>query len=136
MKTVFLDTNVVIDLLDKRENFYIDALKIFTKAYNKEIKVFISPITYATASYVLRKHEKSELKTLLYNLRQLVSISICDETVIDSSLESDFEDFEDAMQFFCALLSNAEVIVTRNKKDFYKSTIKVMSPSEFLSQST
>ncbi len=136
MKTVFLDTNVVIDLLDKRENFYIDALKIFTKAYNKEIKVFISPITYATASYVLRKHEKSELKTLLYNLRQLVSISICDETVIDSSLESDFEDFEDAMQFFCALLSNAEVIVTRNKKDFYKSTIKVMTPSEFLSQST
>ena len=103
MKTVFLDTNVVIDLLDKREGFYIDALKIFRKAYNKEIKIYISPLTYATASYILRKHEKSELMVLLSNLRQLVSISICDETVVDNSLTSDFDDFEDAMQYYCAL---------------------------------
>lgn len=133
MKTVFLDTNVVIDLLDKREGFYIDALKIFRKAYNKEIKIYIPPLTYATASYILRKHKKSELMVLLSNLRQLVSISICDETVVDNSLTSDFDDFEDAMQYYCALSSDAEMIITRNKKDFDKSEIMVLSPSEFLS---
>lgn len=134
MRKVFVDTNVVIDLLDKREGFYKDAMDIFTKAYCKEIEIHISPITFATASYLLRKHGKKELRILLSNLRKLVNISYCDASVIDNSIASDFDDFEDAMQYFSALKSEAEVIITRNIKDFTKSEIKVITPSDFLSE--
>ncbi|MBO4964440.1 MAG: PIN domain-containing protein [Prevotella sp.] len=134
MKRVFADTNVVIDLLDKREGFYKDAMDIFTKAYYGEIEIYISPITYATASYLLRKHGKKELRTLLSNLRKLTRISYCDESVVDDSIASDFDDFEDAMQYFSALKSGAEIIITRNIKDFAKSSIKVIAPANFLSE--
>lgn len=134
MRKVFVDTNVVIDLLDKREGFYKDAMDIFTKAYCKEIEIYISPITFATASYLLRKHGKEELRMLLSNLRKLTSISYCDDSVIDDSIASDFDDFEDAMQYLSALKSEVEVIITRNVKDFTRSSIKIMSPSSFLSE--
>ena len=133
MRKVFADTNVVIDLLDKRELFYRDALDIFTKAYYKEIEIYISPLTYATASYLLRKRNKEELRTLLANLRKLTSVAYCDETVVDESIVSEFDDFEDAMQYYSALKVNADVIITRNIKDFAKSKITVMTPSGFLS---
>ncbi len=134
MKRVFVDTNVVIDFLDKRAGFYKDAMDIFTKAYYQEIEIYISPVTFATASYLLRKHGKEELRQLLSNLRKLISVTYCDDTVIDNSIASDFDDFEDAMQYFSALKSKAVVIITRNVKDFAKSTIKVITPSEFLSE--
>jgi len=120
--------------LKKREGFYKDAMDIFTKAYNGEIEVYISPITYTTASYLLRKHGKIETRTLLTNLRKLTRISCCDESVMDNSIASDFEDFEDAMQYFSALKSEAEIIITRNIKDFTKSSIKVSTPANFLSE--
>ena len=64
MKTVFLDTNVVIDLLDKREGFYPAAVKLFTLAYKGELSLYISPLTYATAAYILRKHPVEKLRFL------------------------------------------------------------------------
>ena len=75
MKKVFLDTNVVIDLLDKREPFYREAVSLFTLAYNKKITLYISALTFATASYLLRKHGKTEMRLLLDNLRKLSKIT-------------------------------------------------------------
>jgi predicted nucleic acid-binding protein len=76
MKKVFLDTNVVIDLLDKRDPFYESATEIFTLAYKKKITLYISPLTYATSSFLLRKHGKEQTKLLLRNLRQLSKVTI------------------------------------------------------------
>ena len=116
MMKVFLDTNIVIDLLDKREPFYIDAVELFTLAYKKEITLFVSPMTYATASYLLRKHGKEGMRKLLGNFRQLSQITTADEKVVDAALASSFEDYEDALQYYSALTRNVDVIVTRNKK--------------------
>ena len=90
MMKVFLDTNIVIDLLDKREPFYIDAVELFTLAYKKEITLFVSPMTYATASYLLRKHGKEGMRKLLGNFRQLSQITTADEKVVDAALASYF----------------------------------------------
>ena len=54
MKKLFLDTNIVIDLLDKREPFCYDAVRLFTMAYNKKVQLLVSPMTYATTSFLLR----------------------------------------------------------------------------------
>ena len=134
MMKVFLDTNIVIDLLDKREPFYIDAVKLFTLAYQKKITLFVSPMTYATASYLRRKHGKEGMRKLLNNFRQLSQITTADERVVDAALASSFDDYEDALQYYSALTRNVDVIVTRNKKDFTSASIPVLSPAELLKQ--
>ena len=131
---VFLDTNIVIDLLDKREPFYIDAVELFTLAYKKEITLFVSPMTSATASYLLRKHGKEGMRKLLGNFRQLSQITTADEKVVDAALASSFEDYEDALQYYSALTRNVDVIVTRNKKDFTSANIPILLPKELLEQ--
>lgn len=135
MRTIFADTNVVIDLLEKREPFYKDAVRLFTLAYQKRLEVYVSGCTFTTASYLLRKHSPEEIKLLLSNFRQLAKVSPIDESTIDSSLVSDFDDFEDAVQHYSAVSVAAEVIVTRNEKDFIgHSQLPVMSSSKFLAQ--
>lgn len=132
MKKLFVDTNVVIDLLDKRDEFYISAVKLFTLAYKKEVLLYISPLTYATASYILRKHSKNELRKLLSNLRELSHVVFIDEQIVDEALVSGFDDFEDALQYFSAIKENVDAIITRNVKDFSLSRLPVVTPDEFL----
>lgn len=134
MKTVFLDTNVVIDLLDKREGFYPAAVKLFTLAYKGELSLYISPLTYATAAYILRKHPVEKLRILLANLRKLSHVTLVDERIVDNALTSEFKDFEDALQYYSALKEDVDAIVTRNVKDFSLSKLPVMTPDEFLAR--
>lgn len=131
MKKLFVDTNIVIDLLQKREPFYQDAAKLFAMAYYKKVRLLVSPTTYTTASYLLQKNNP-DVKMLLSNLRQLVRISTISEQTIDDSLASSFNDFEDAVQYYSAIRSKAEVIITRNGKDFATSKIPVMTAGEYL----
>ena len=134
MKKVFLDTNVVIDLLDKRDPFYKAAIAIFTLAYKKKITIYVSPMTYATASYLLRKHGQEQMRLLLRNFRQLSKVTIADERIVDDALASSFVDYEDALQYYSALSKNVDIIVTRNIKDFQYSKIPVLTPDEYLLQ--
>jgi len=132
MKRLFLDTNVVIDLLERREPFWQDAVRLFTEAYHGRVRLFVSPMTYATASFLLRKNGAMGVKGLLNNLRKLSNVSTANEQTVDDSLASQFSDFEDAMQYYCALKAKANVIITRNVKDFSNSKLPVMTPNEFL----
>lgn len=133
MKKLFLDTNIVMDLLEKREPFCNDAVRLFTKAYNKQVQLFVSPMTYATVSYLLRKHGSEMVHTLLSNFRQLSRVATTNERVVDDALASNFKDFEDALQYYSALKVKADAIITRNGDDFENSKILVMSAKEFLS---
>ena len=132
MKKLFLDTNIVIDLLDKREPFCYDAVRLFTMAYNKKVQLLVSPMTYATASFLLRKHGTEEVRRLLNNFRLLSRVTTANERTVDESLVSQFADFEDALQYYSALTAKAEAIITRNKKDFANSKIPVMTAGEYL----
>ena len=132
MKNLFIDTNIVIDLLEKREPYCYDAVSLFTMSYNKQVKLFISPMTYSTASFLLRKHGADGVRNLHSNLRQLANVSSADESTVDQALISQFEDFEDALQYYSAIQSDAEVIITRNSRDFAKSKIPVMTAGEYL----
>lgn len=132
MKRLFLDTNIVIDLLDKRMPFCEDAAKLFAEAYYKRVQLIISPTTYATASYLLGRHNSlEEVRGLLANLRRLTSVSTEDEHVVDNAIASKFADFEDAIQYYSALNAKADIIITRNLKDFAESQIPVMTAEEY-----
>jgi predicted nucleic acid-binding protein len=133
MKRLFLDTNIVIDLLDKRMPFCEDAATLFAEAYHKRVQLIISPTTYATASYLLGRHNSfEEVHNLLANLRQLTRVSTEDERVVDDAIASKFADFEDALQYYTAIRAKADIIITRNGKDFSASRIPVMTAAEYL----
>ena len=58
MTRLFLDTNIVVDLLDRREPFCHDAVRLFTMAYNKQVQLIVSPMTYSTADTIITRNGK------------------------------------------------------------------------------
>ncbi len=133
MQKIFLDTNIVIDFLSEREKFYQPSAKIMTLADKKKIKIFTSPISIASTYYILSKYETAKLALeKIRKFKVLCSISKMDDEVIEKSLNSDFKDFEDALQYFCALASNCELIVTRNERDYKNPLIPVMNAESYL----
>lgn len=132
MEKVFVDTNIVIDLLAKRE-FYNEAQDLFTASDRKEISLFISSLTFANAFYSIAKHYKSvDAKKYLSKFKVLVNVLSLEDKHIELSLASDFEDFEVGLQHSIAIDFECDVIITRNKEDFKKSKIPVMTAGEYL----
>ena len=132
MTRLFLDTNIVVDLLEGREPFCYDAAQLFTMAHDKKVELLVSPMTFSTASFLLRKHGSEGVRNLLSNLRQLVRVTTSDERTVDDSIVSWFKDFEDAMQYYTALNAKADIIITRNGKDFTASNLPVMTATEYI----
>ncbi|RZL19033.1 MAG: PIN domain-containing protein [Pedobacter sp.] len=135
MTKVFLDTNVILDLLGQRIPFYDSIAKVATLADQKKIMLVASPLSFTTVEYILVKFESSE--SVLNKLRKFKIIcKVCsvDEEIIEKGLNSDFKDFEDAVQYFTALQANCAIIITRNGKDFKNSIIPVMTAEEYISQ--
>jgi len=90
-------------------------------------------LSFATVNYLLCKLESAKkVKEKLRKFKIIVEISGIDDSIVEKALNSDFKDFEDALQYFSALKSNCNVLLTRNPKDFKKSKIPVMSATEFL----
>ena len=133
MQNVFIDTNIVIDLLSKRKEFYKPASWLFTLSDNKEVILAISSLTFANTYYLLSKELDTEkVKEILRKFKLLVKVLPMDDKIIDLSLNSGFKDFEDAIQYFTALESKFEIIITRNLKDFKLSKIPVMTANDYL----
>ena len=132
MKHIFLDTNVVIDFLADRRPFSIDAAQLFDLAIEEKIRIYISAVSYNNIYYILRRSLTSNATIkLLDDLASMTEIADVTDVVIRKSLKTDFKDYEDAIQYYCALnIPEIELIVTRNTKDFKKSTIAVLTPAE------
>mgnify|MGYP006333652053 FL=1 len=133
MQKIFLDTNIVIDFLGERANFYQPAAKILTLADQKKIEIYTSPTSISNTYYLLSRFENT--KIALQKIRKfkvLCSISMMDDEVIEKAINSNFKDFEDAMQYFSALASNCDLIVTRNEKDFKNALIPVLNGESYL----
>ncbi len=134
MSRIFLDTNVILDLLGERIPFFDSIAKVATLADQKKIKLVVSPLSFTTIAYVLNKYETVEATlTKLRKFKILCEVCEVDEETIEKGLNSNFRDFEDAVQYFTALQSNSSIIITRNGKDFKNSTIPIMTAEEYLS---
>lgn len=133
MKKLFIDTNVLIDLIDKRIPFYNDVAVISALAEKKQLKLAASSISFINTFYVLsKKLDKKLVISSLMRFRLICEVSNIDEVIIDKSLISNFNDFEDATQYYSALHHKCEILITRNKKDFKNAEMPVMTPEEFL----
>jgi predicted nucleic acid-binding protein len=135
MKTIFLDTNIIIDFLADRKPFSEDAARLFDLSLKGKCKIFVSALSYNNIYYIIRRQisHKESIKMLL-TLHGWTEMIDASKDMVVKSLQSDFYDFEDAIQYHTAISNkNIECIVTRNTKDYKKSKLPVMTPSEVLS---
>ncbi|SRR5690554_435503 len=135
MKKLLVDTNIIIDLLAKRKDFYQEAQELFTLADENQVKLYISSLTFANTHYVLVKElNADEARKVLIKFKLLVKTLPLDEKILELALSSDFKDFEDAIQYYTALENKLEIIITRNKKDFKTSKLAVLTAKEYLNR--
>jgi len=134
MNSILIDTNIVIDLLAKRKEFYDEAAALFSLSDKKEIKLYISSLTFANTNYVLSKQKSTkEAREILRKFKVLVNIINLDDKIIELALSDEaFSDFEDGLQYYSAIENNINLILTRNKKDFKNSKIPILNAKEFL----
>lgn len=133
MDRLFVDTNIVLDLLAKRESFFEPAKLLFSRADKNEVKLYISSLTFANTHYILSRNiEEVEARNILRKFKVLVEVLAMDDKIIDLALSSDFKDFEDAIQYYTALENNIKTIITRNLKDFKSSKVPVMTAQDYL----
>ena len=133
MKKIFIDTDIVLDLLAKRKSFYLPAAHIFTLADRGKIYINVSALTFATLFYLLTKDNGQErAKKLLFKFKSLVAVLPVDNKIIELALSSEFKDFEDGIQYFCAIENKCTAILTRNLADYKYADIPVLTAENFL----
>src|SRR5690606_7253314 len=117
----------------KRVPHYDPIAKIATLAEKKELSMMVSALSYTTVFYILKRYQQADL--VLEKLRRFKIISkVCnvDEAIIEKALNSNWPDFEDAVQYYSALKADCTVILSRNDKDFKQSQIPVMTGEDYL----
>jgi predicted nucleic acid-binding protein len=133
LKTVLCDINTILDIFLKREPFYYSAARLFKKIEDRELNGYLCALSFPILHYLLSKELNKEkaIKTL-ERIRIIFKIASVDEKVIDLSLTSNFKDFEDAVQYYSAIQSEVDCIITRDKSGFKSGKIPILTPEEFL----
>jgi predicted nucleic acid-binding protein len=131
---IFVDTNIIVDLIADRKPYSKFAIDIFKNAEDKKVQLFTSSHSIATTHYLLKKFiGEEELRKIIYNLLDYIHVIPVDMDVIKKGLKSKHKDFEDAIQIICAYkIEKIDCIVTRNIKDFRGAEIPVFTPDELI----
>jgi predicted nucleic acid-binding protein len=134
VKRIFLDTNIVLDILLQRDLFYADAAAIWLKIESNELEGLVSLQSLGTIFYLLRKStDTPTARKALQTMCRVLEIADSPARAGHMALQSTQPDFEDALQYAIAVLAKAECLITRNASDFPKrGKIPVLSPEEFL----
>ncbi len=131
---IFVDTNILIDVLARRRPFYADSAAVWTLAEEGRIEGLVSAVSFTNIFYVVRKlaDAKTARRTLAL-LRNAFTPVGCNGRILNLAMDSDFKDFEDAVQYFSAVQAGAECMISRNPHDFPRtSQCPVLTPAEFL----
>lgn len=134
MDHVLIDSDVILDFFFDREPFAEYATQIFVLCENNSIKGFTTPVIISNVYYLLNKIAKHEvIVEKLKQLLNIIDIAEIDKDIIIDALNSNFKDFEDALQNYAAESTDKiKVILTRNTKDYQKSKLAVFSPEMYL----
>jgi predicted nucleic acid-binding protein len=132
VKTIFLDSDIILDAALKRPEFILPALNIISLIQARQIKAVTSSVAFVNVHYFLDRYDKVNKFKLLRELRSILSIINVNEEIIDLALKSGINDFEDAVQYYAAKSVGVSAIITRNIKDYKESTIPVLTAEQFL----
>ena len=134
MKRPLVDINVLLDALGRREPFWHHAARIWSAAETGRIEGLVSADSFSTTYYLLRRHasHRTALRGMQL-IRDTFSIVSVDTKVISQAIDSPVRDFEDAIQYHCALHGNADCLVTRDLRHYRNADLPVFGPENFLS---
>ena len=131
---LFIDTDVVLDLLARRDPFYAAAATLFTMAETGEVTLFVSSLTFSNLFYILRKQLSARTaQEVLRTFKQLVTVAAVDDAIVEQALGGGFTDFEDALQYFAALSAGCTILITRNVRHYRKASIRVVTAEVYCS---
>ena len=129
-----LDTNIIIDVLERREPFFKDSYKLIQLNLQEKLETVISAGTITDVYYIINRsiHDANKAKEKIIALATL--INICDTTTADinAALAIEIPDFEDAVIVAIAKRIKADYIITRNETNFSNSIVPVLAPKQFL----
>ncbi len=140
IENVYFDTNIIVDLFDESRISHKYSLKVInTFLQNKEIELFINSDSMTNLFYILRHHVKFDLETSLEKLESIKDIFTISsivkedcEAAIKICKEKKFDDYEDALQYICAVKEECLLFVTNNIKDFKNSSIETKTTKELV----
>jgi predicted nucleic acid-binding protein len=132
---VLLDTNIILDFALERHPWFADSEQIIYFAEQKQIIGYVSASTISDLYYIIRKSKSKELALeFLLNLSIFCQIAAVDSSVISMALNTNFKDFEDAIQYSTAMMNSLDLIVTRNPQDFPVAIPKILTPSQLIEE--
>jgi predicted nucleic acid-binding protein len=130
---IFIDTNIILDVIAERHPFYDASASIISLFEKDQAEGFVSAMSFNNTHYILRKKSgKNKALKAMRTLLDTFSVVSLDEKILSRTIDSGFNDFEDGIQFFSAMRCNADYLITRNIKDFPHQDIPVLTPEEFL----
>lgn len=133
MEKVFVDTDIVLDLLSARQPHYKYAAELFSLADENAVRLYVSSLTFANINYILSKQLSSaQARKMLLKFKTLVNVLSVNDKIIELALASDFNDFEDAIQYNTAIENGLTTLLTRNLKDYKKAGIAIQTAQQFL----
>jgi predicted nucleic acid-binding protein len=132
---IFLDTDIILDVLTKGEPFYINSAKVLTLVIEKIVPGYISAITINNIYYILRKlKHKETAKNFITEILKSFEIIPLTKDILNHANEINMGDFEDGIQFFSVLDSACDFLITRNDKDYPIPGIKIITPAKFINK--
>jgi len=130
---IFVDTNLLLDVLARREPFYAAAARVWTLAETGACEALVSAISFNNVFYIVRKvRDATAARRALILLRDVFASVAPDQRILNQAIDSDLPDFEDAIQFYSALHARADYLLTRNVGDFPAGIMPILAPDEFL----
>ncbi len=131
---ILIDTNIILDVLLKREPFYENAANVPKATENSDIKEFVSASAITDIYYIAYKtlRDKAKVKELLKSILRIVSVAGISAEDIYRSLELDWNDFEDSIQYSSAVGNDMDGLITRNVKDYSLAELPIWTPEAFL----
>jgi len=132
---IFLDTNIILDFYDSSRGHYMPSAIIFDLALKQKIEIYVCAQSFITAFYILRKvYDKNELYHSMRTLFSLCNVTPVDASIIEKALRLEGRDFEDTCQYHSFACSEADIILTRDRKGFDDFNVRHISAEEFLNE--
>lgn len=133
MDRVFVDSDIILDLLSGRKPFHQAADQLFTLSDRGQIRLVTSSLIFSNVHYVLSKQiGKAEARKILIAFKVLVEVLSVTDKIVDLALASSFKNFEDAIQYYTAIEHDCKTILTRNLGDYQASQITVLTAESFV----
>ena len=133
MERVFIDTDIALDLLSERLPHYTYAAQLFTLSDKRKLLIYVSSLSFSNLNYLLsRQFSQKDARRILNKFKVLVNVLGVDDKIIGLALNSEFKDFEDAIQYYTAIENNVSTLITRNLKDYKSAQIAIMTAEDFL----